>query len=284
MKGSAIAPPLSPLAAVLASLLACLPLTWLMTPAAAESLSESNVIPAAGPSTGDGVVMLGLARDLYGLGLAQGDPLTVVAAAKLAASVILIEAKATALDPSTIGFQEATAGDPRIVAVPPEPPVAPPALTTASRRTAAKASFFTAPADDEAAFAAPVTAQDMFAMAAELAATDEVMQSLIETAMAEGPPSQTAGALQWAARLSDGQADVWEIPFHALAPAEIVVLGDGGSNLDIMVTDDAGNVLCQDVSWSDRLSCRFIPARDGYFYVTVQNLGGPGNNYHLLTN
>ena len=52
----------------------------------------------------------------------------------------------------------------------------------------------------------------------------------------------------------------------------------------IMVTDENGNVICYDVSWSDKLYCDFTPAWDGYFYVTVQNMGGSRNSYYLMTN
>ena len=48
--------------------------------------------------------------------------------------------------------------------------------------------------------------------------------------------------------------------------------------------DENGNVICYDVSWSDKLYCDFTPAWDGYFYVTVQNMGGSRNSYYLMTN
>ena len=51
-----------------------------------------------------------------------------------------------------------------------------------------------------------------------------------------------------------------------------------------MVTDENGNILCYDVGWSDSLYCDFTPARDGYFYVTVENMGGARNSYYLITN
>ena len=54
--------------------------------------------------------------------------------------------------------------------------------------------------------------------------------------------------------------------------------------LDVAVTDENGNVICYDVSWSDKLYCDWTPAWDGYFYVTVQNMGGSRNSYYLMTN
>jgi hypothetical protein len=62
------------------------------------------------------------------------------------------------------------------------------------------------------------------------------------------------------------------------------VLGDGDSNLDIALTDENGNVICYDVSRSDQIYCDFVPAWDGYFYITVENRGKSRNSYYLLTN
>jgi hypothetical protein len=52
----------------------------------------------------------------------------------------------------------------------------------------------------------------------------------------------------------------------------------------VAVTDENGNVICYDVSYSDRVYCDWTPSWDGYFYVTVQNMGGSRNSYYLLTN
>jgi hypothetical protein len=74
------------------------------------------------------------------------------------------------------------------------------------------------------------------------------------------------------------------VPFYADSYAEIAVLGDGDANLDVLVTDENGNTICYDVSWSDTIYCDFIPAWNGYFTVTVQNNGKRPNSYLLMTN
>ena len=107
---------------------------------------------------------------------------------------------------------------------------------------------------------------------------------LIEDAQAEGSRGRIGGAVEWLSRLPAGQTDVWEIPFYGNSYAEIAVAGDGDADLDVAVTDENGNVICYDVSYSDRVYCDWTPAWDGYFYVTVQNMGGSRNSYYLLTN
>ncbi len=252
-------------------------------PAAAQDKSGSNVDPAAATAPAGGATTMGLAQDLYALGVAQGDALTVLAAAKLAASVDVKTAEAAALDPSTIRFegdQEAL----RKKAAPSAAPAAPAPMMADGTRPAAKATFFTSTSEEEGASDGPATVEAMFAKATELAAGDEVILGLIEDAMAEGSRGRIGGAVSWLSRLPAGQTDVWEVPFYGSSYAEIAVVGDGDTNLDVAITDENGNVFCYDVSWSDSLYCDFTPSWDGYFYVTVQNIGGVRNSYYLMTN
>ncbi len=227
--------------AVVLSSTAALALTL---PAAAQDKTGTNVNPEAAASPAGGAATLGLAAELYALGLAQGDALTVLTAAKLAMSVEVTEGGEV---------KKTTSGD--------------------------------MPAEDaEGSAEAPVDATVMLAKAKELAAGDEALLGLIADAEAESSRGRIGGAVQWLSRLPAGQTDVWEIPFYGNSYGEIAVVGDGDANLDIVVTDENGNVFCYDVSWSDNLYCDFTPAWDGYFYVTVENLGRSRNSYYLMTN
>lgn len=209
-------------------------------PVAAEEKGP-NIDPA-GTGTRGGVAQMALAQDLYALGMAQGDALTVLTAARLAAGVELTD---TARTPKTEG--EATAEE-------------------------------TDGAD------APVDAVAMLAAARTLAGEDEALQGLVDDAEAEGGRGRIGGASRTLSRLPAGQTDTWEIPFFGSSYAEIAVLGDGDANLDVLVTDENGNSICYDVSWSDKIYCDFVPSWNGYFYITVENTGTKRNSYYLLTN
>jgi hypothetical protein len=259
-------------------------LVTLTLPAFAQDRSGSNIDPAATANPTGSAATMGLAQDLYDVGLAQGDALTVLAAAKLAASVSVTTAEAATLDPARIAFAEGDQESLRKKAAPSAAPGIPAPMMADAPRPAAKASFFTATSEDEGASDAPVTAEAMFAKATELAAGDEAILGLIEDAQAEGSRGRIGGAVQWLSRLPAGQTDVWEIPFYGNSYAEVAVVGDGDTDLDVAITDENGNVFCYDVSWSDSLYCDFTPAWDGYFYVTVQNMGSVRNSYHLMTN
>ncbi len=249
-------------------------------PSLAQDKSGPNAGPAAEGATPGAASTMALAQELYAVGTAQGDAVTVLAAAKLAASVEVTAAEPAALDPAKVTVDQ----DAFRKKAAPGAPAAPAPMMNDDPRPAAKATFFTAANDDEGAADAPATAEAMFAKAKELAADDEAVLGLIDDAMAEGSRGRIGGSVEWLSRLPSGQTDVWEIPFYGNSYAEVAIVGDGDANLDVAVTDENGNVICYDVSWSDKLYCDWTPAWDGYFYVTVQNMGGSRNSYYLLTN
>ncbi len=257
----------------------------LTLPAMAQDKSGTNVGTVAEGAAPGAASTMGLAQELYALGVTQGDAVTVLAAAKLAASVDVKSAEAAALDPAKIAFAEGDQESLRKKAAPAAVPAAPaPMMNDGTPRAVAKATFFNAANEDEGAADAPVTADAMFAKAKELAADDDALLGLIDDAMAETGRGRIGGAVEWLSRLPSGQTDVWEIPYYGNSYAEVAVVGDGDANLDVAVTDENGNVICYDVSWSDKLYCDWTPSWDGYFYVTVQNMGGSRNSYYLMTN
>lgn len=131
---------------------------------------------------------------------------------------------------------------------------------------------------------APLDGAMMLASARQLAGEDEMLVGLIEDVEAEGSRGRIGGASRTLSRLPGGQTDVWKVPFYGNSYAEVSVLGDGDSNLDVLITDENRNTICYDVSWSDKVYCDFVPAWNGYFYITVKNTGRKRNSYYLLTN
>jgi hypothetical protein len=211
----------------------------LAAPVLAQDRSGINLAKAE-PGVRGGVAMLALAQDLYGVGLAQNEALTVLAAGRLVQSVLLhsVEQK----------------------------------KTTEGAGSAAQVSGL------------PMDAGAVFAAARELAGEDETVIGLIEAAEVEGAFGPVGVARVTPSLLPAGAVDTWEIPLFGGSYAELAVLGDGGADLDVRVTDENGNTVCMDVSWSDRVYCDFTPEWNGYFLVRVENVGDRDNSYHLLTN
>lgn len=258
-------------------------LVALSLPSLAEDGKGPNVDPA-GTGTPGAAATLSMAYDLYALGRAEGDALTVLTAARLAAGAEAEPQEPAALDPARVTVEDAGTAAQRKKAAAAAPAAPAPVMADAAR-PAAKASFQSGgdPADDGAT-AAPATSAEMFALARELAGDDETLKELIADAEAEASRGRIGGAVTWTSRLTSGEIDVWEIPFYGNSYAEVAVAGDGDANLDMVITDENGNVICYDTSPSDQVYCDFVPAWDGYFYVTVENAGGARNTYYLLTN
>ncbi len=210
-------------------------------PLSAQDKTGKNVDPA-GTGTRGGVAQMAMAQDLYAMGMAQKDALTVLTAAKLAAGVDRTDVERELETKVGTRAEEADVAD------------------------------------------APVDAATMLAAAATLAGEDEVLAGLVEDAGAEGSRGRIGGASQTLSRLPAGAIDTWKVPFYGNSYAELAVLGDGDANLDVLVTDENGNTICYDVSWSDKIYCDFVPAWNGYFQVTVENTGVKRNSYYLMTN
>ena len=221
--------------------LATTAIVGLAAPVAAQDKTGMNVDPA-GTGTRGGVAQMAMAQDLYAMGMARQDALTVLTAAKLAAGVDLADVERELETRAGTVTEEADVAD------------------------------------------APVDAATMLASAKALAGEDEVLAGLVEDAEAEGSRGRIGGASQTLSRLSAGAVDTWKVPFYGNSYAELAVVGDGDANLDVLVSDENGNTICYDVSWSDKVYCDFVPAWNGYFVVTVENTGVKRNSYYLMTN
>ncbi len=265
--------------------LATTALVALSLPSFAQDADKSGTNVTTGASGERGAAAtLSMAYELYGIGIASGDALTVLTAAKLAASAEVEAKEPAALDPA--GFDaEGLSLETFAKKNPPAPaPGAPAPIMNDAERPAAMATFNAALNEDEGDAAAPPTAAEMFAKAAELAGDDEALKEIISDAEAETSRGRIGGAVSWLSRLNAGKMDIWQVPFYGNSYAEVAVVGDGDANLDMVITDENGNVICYDVSPSDQVYCDFVPAWDGYFYIAVENTGRKRNSYYLLTN
>ncbi len=217
-------------------------LVTVSAPLFAQDKTGPNVNTAAAGKLG-GAATYAMAQNLYILGMANKDPLTVLTAAKLAASVELKDGPAVKKETKGDGVDDGATG--------PDGPVGP---------------------------------ETMYAAAKELAVGDDTLLGLIADAETEGTRGRIGGSVRHLSRLPGGNTDVWEIPFFGDSYAEVAIIGDGDSNLDALITDENGNTICYDVSYSDKITCSFVPSWNGYFYITVQNQGRSRNSYYLLTN
>ena len=72
--------------------------------------------------------------------------------------------------------------------------------------------------------------------------------------------------------------------FVANQLAEILVSGDGDTDLDLYVYDSNGNLIASDTDYSDDCYVRWIPKWTGRYIIRIVNRGPVYNRFVILTN
>jgi hypothetical protein len=119
--------------------------------------------------------------------------------------------------------------------------------------------------------------------AARAIGNDEAMTDLINSTAAETPPPPKS-LRATAAHLDPGQSQVWTLQFYGGSYAEVAIAGLGKGNLDLLVADANGNLICADHGNANTAYCGFVPKNNADFTVTVINPGAVVDAYMLLTN
>ncbi|MEL7228422.1 MAG: hypothetical protein AAGK38_00740 [Pseudomonadota bacterium] len=132
--------------------------------------------------------------------------------------------------------------------------------------------------------AAPASLDDMLATATKLSAGNETYLELIEDVKAAKPRGRLAGPGRLVKGLLAGRTHIIRETFRGGRLAQITLIGDGDTNLDMVVLDQNGNAICRDRSYSDKLRCSFYPKWTGTFAIGIKNQGRIRNTYILLTN
>ena len=127
----------------------------------------------------------------------------------------------------------------------------------------------------------PLDAAAMIATARNLDAGANHADLIEQVAREHGPKPKALSAT--AATLPPGKAETWTVGVYGGTYAELAILGDGRSNLDLTVSDAAGGVICADHGSADRALCGFALRDNGEVTVTVTNAGDQPGGYMLLT-
>lgn len=142
-----------------------------------------------------------------------------------------------------------------------------------------------APAEDQPVgrTAAPdPTSEQALAIAKALAGEDPELEDLVYDIDAQLPVARHSIATESQSEVSGGQSDVWRMALSGDVAAEIGLIGDGDTDLGLVVTDESGRLVCAVSPTSLPSLCRFTPARNGFFNVTVANPGAVRNSYRLI--
>ena len=128
---------------------------------------------------------------------------------------------------------------------------------------------------------------DLYALAEEFAGTNEQLHAVIEGSRLSSVASSrgnTLGPQSGTDSVRAYDTDIYEIQFAGGRWAEVLLSGDGDTDLDLFVYDEYGNEVCSDISFDDQEYCSWRPRRTGFFTIEIENLGGVYNVYTLMTN
>lgn len=101
-----------------------------------------------------------------------------------------------------------------------------------------------------------------------------------------GAADSKDGPRRWTKVLKKNSEVIYKITFVAdknaqRAFAEFVVIGDGGTDVDIEVLDSKGAVVAKDDKFTDLALVRWTPAMTQEYTIKVINLGSEDNTCHM---
>lgn len=125
-------------------------------------------------------------------------------------------------------------------------------------------------------------ARDLTDDATLLAMADRVSARL--NAAAEGTRGAVGGPKRGYGTVYARDYTYYTAKFWANELAEVLVSGDGDTDLDLYVYDENGNLITSDTDYTDDCYVRFYPRWTGTFTIKIVNRGGVYNNYVIVTN
>lgn len=128
--------------------------------------------------------------------------------------------------------------------------------------------------------------QDMLAAAQEMAQGNASLLALAEDVKFAGTKGVSSGQVYSITVIGAGGRDVYEpMPFAAGQYAEVYVEAElPEADLNILVRDPTGQVVCEDSDVSAIAYCGWRPETSQDFVLEVENLGATASSYSLITN
>lgn len=138
--------------------------------------------------------------------------------------------------------------------------------------------------EDKDSQALTFNAENLFAEARSLAGNDKALIAMIDAASSKESKGLVGGPIRHTDRVRANTIDVFELEFRAGRKAEILVVGDGDTDLDLFVYDEDDNFICSDEDPTDTTYCTWRPKWTGNYKVKIKNWGDVYNEYVLMTN
>ena len=121
-------------------------------------------------------------------------------------------------------------------------------------------------------------------IARNLAGDDPDLQDIVYDLDAQLPRGRLATAVAVEGVLQPGETAVWRYALFGEVAAEVALIGDGQTRLGLSLADEGGVQLCTHAPTSEPVLCRIVPARNGFFTLSVSNPGDTPAAFRLFTN
>jgi len=142
-----------------------------------------------------------------------------------------------------------------------------------------------APEGGAAVAGTPLDWPDMLAAAGPMIAGNPLLEGLAEDIAAERAKGVTSGPVYSIVEIGAGGSDRYPgLPFSGGHYAEVYVEGPSGTDMNILVHDAQGRLVCSDTDISAIAYCGWKPATGGSFTITVENSGPRAGRYSMMTN
>jgi hypothetical protein len=131
------------------------------------------------------------------------------------------------------------------------------------------------------------TAANLLADGKKLAGRDNVLLAWakkVEDALKITTKGAVGGPRRQIDRVGALGTITYRVDFRAYELAEVAVVGDGDTDLDLYIYDANGNLVAYDEDYSDRCYVSFVPRFTLPFFIKVVNRGRVYNQFVIATN
>lgn len=124
----------------------------------------------------------------------------------------------------------------------------------------------------------------LLARAKEYAGGRKDLIAIADETAKTGKRGAVAGPIRHIDTVLARRTDIYNVAFRGGESAMLQISGDGDTDLDLIVKDEYGNVICVSDGAGDDESCRWTPQWTGNFRIEVRNLGSVWNRYRMWSN
>jgi hypothetical protein len=130
-----------------------------------------------------------------------------------------------------------------------------------------------------------LTPANLLADARRMAGQDATMLAWASEVEAATPTRRAVGGPKYGIDRVNAYSSIrFQVQFRGLELGEVLVSGDGDTDLDLYIYDAYGNLIARDIGYTDDCYVSFIPYFTQYVTIEIRNLGRVYNRFQIWTN